>query len=93
MPWCGGYESHIFVRINIGLGLFVVTLLIVPLLDVFYLRGWIGFYDGFYVTIEAMGLRGLADALVQGGVIGAISEMPECYMQAIVAGTTTSGQF
>lgn len=85
-------KSHAFVRINAGLGLFVVALLIVPLLDVFYIRGRVGLYDGFYVTVAATGLCGLADALVQGGVIGAAGEMPERYMQAVVAGTAASGQ-
>ena len=36
-----------------------------------------------------MGLYGLAYLLVQGGVIGATGEMPERYMQAVVASTTT----
>ena len=36
-----------------------------------------------------MGLYGLAYLLVQGGVIGAAIEMPERYMQAVVASTTT----
>ena len=75
------------------MGLFIFTLLIVPLLDVFYLWGQIGLYDEFYVTIEAMGLYGLADALVQGGVIDVADEMLEHHMQAVVAGTTVSGQF
>ena len=46
-------------------------------------------YDEFYVTVGAMGLYGLAYLLVQGGVIGVASEMPERYMQAVVASTTT----
>ena len=36
-----------------------------------------------------MGLYGLAYLLVQGGVIDAAGEMPERYMQAVVASTTT----
>ena len=40
-----------------------------------------------------MGLCGLADALVQGGLINAVDEMPEHYMQAVVAGMAASGQF
>ena len=40
-----------------------------------------------------MGLCNLADALVQGGVIGATGEMPKRYMQTVVAGTAVSGQF
>ncbi|GAB2220499.1 hypothetical protein Drorol1_Dr00008155 [Drosera rotundifolia] len=45
----------------------------------------------FYVTVDAVAVCGLADALVQGGLIGAAGELPERYMQAVVAGTTVSG--
>ncbi|KAI5352368.1 PREDICTED: equilibrative [Prunus dulcis] len=85
------HKSDAYVRINVGLGLFVVCLLIVPLMDVFYIKGRVGLYDGFYVTVATVALSGLADALVQGSLIGAASELPETYMQAVVAGTAGSG--
>lgn len=85
-------KSHSFVRINVGLGLFVVSLLVVPVMDVTYIKGQVGVYGGFYVSVAAVALAGLADALVQGGVIGAAGEMPEKYMQAVVAGTAASGK-
>nr|XP_043637100.1 equilibrative nucleotide transporter 1 [Erigeron canadensis] len=85
------HKSHSFVRINVGLGLFVVSLLVVPVMDVVYIKGQVGIYGGFYVSVGAVGLAGIADALVQGGVIGAAGEMPERYMQAVVAGTAASG--
>jgi len=84
-------KSDAYVRINMGLGLFVVALLVVPIMDVVYIKGRSGLYDGFYVTVAALGLSGLADALVQGGLIGAAGELPERYMQAVVAGTAASG--
>lgn len=84
-------KSDAFLRINMGLGLFVVALLVVPFTDWFYIKGRSGLYDGFYVTVGALGLSGLADALVQGGLIGSAGELPERYMQAIVAGTAASG--
>ncbi|KAL2903230.1 Equilibrative nucleotide transporter 1 [Bienertia sinuspersici] len=84
-------KSDAFIRINLGLGLFVLGLLVVPLMDFFYIKGRVGLYDGFYVTVAALGLSGLADALVQGGLIGSAGEMPERYMQAVVAGTAASG--
>lgn len=74
-----------------GLGLFVLSLLIVPVLDLVYIKGRVGLYDGFYVTVAAVALSGLADALVQGSLIGAAGELPERYMQAVVAGTAGSG--
>lgn len=85
------HKSHSFGRINVGLGLFVVALLVVPVMDATYVKGTVGVYGGFYVTVAAAGLSGIADALVQGGVIGAAGEMPERYMQAVVAGTAASG--
>ncbi|XP_076900533.1 equilibrative nucleotide transporter 1-like [Bidens hawaiensis] len=85
------HKSNAFVRINVGLCLFVVSLLVVPVMDVVYVKGQVGVYGGFYVTVAAVGLSGVADALVQGGVIGAAGEMPERYMQAVVAGTAASG--
>ncbi|KAJ0770077.1 hypothetical protein HanPI659440_Chr07g0252971 [Helianthus annuus] len=64
------YKSNAFVRINVGLDLFVVSLLVVPIMDVF---------------VVVVALSDIADALVQGGVIGVVGEMPDRYMQAFVA--------
>ncbi|KAL6983672.1 Epsin-1, required for endocytosis and actin patch assembly [Sarracenia purpurea var. burkii] len=85
------HKSDSYVRINVGLALFVVALLVVPVMDVTYIKGRTGLYDGFYVTAVAVALSGIADALVQSGVIGAAGELPERYMQAVVAGTAASG--
>ncbi|WCJ38410.1 equilibrative nucleotide transporter 1 [Euphorbia peplus] len=85
------HVSDAYVRINVGLVLFAVALLVVPVMDAVYIKGQIGLMDGFYVTIGAVALSGAADALVQGGLIGAAGELPERYMQAIVAGTAGSG--
>ncbi|CAN6548983.1 unnamed protein product [Malus baccata var. baccata] len=85
------HKSEAYVRINVGLGLFVVSLLVVPLMDVFYIKGRVGLYNGFYVTVVAVALSAAADALVQGSLIGAASELPGTYMQAVVAGTAGSG--
>ncbi|RWW57235.1 hypothetical protein BHE74_00035988 [Ensete ventricosum] len=78
-------------RINAGLALFVVSLLIVPVMDAAYVRGVRGLYASYDVTVGAVVLSGVADALVQGGVIGSAGELPERYMQAVVAGTAASG--
>ena len=74
-----------------GMGLFVVSLLIVPIMDAVYIKGRTGLYDGFDVTVAAVGLSGLGDALVQGGIVGSAGELPERYMQAVFAGTGASG--
>ncbi|XP_059656057.1 equilibrative nucleotide transporter 1-like [Cornus florida] len=85
------HKSNSVLRINVGLGLFLVALLVVPIMDVFYIKGHAGLYDGFYVTVAAVGLSGFADALVQGGIIGSAGELPKRYMQAVIAGTAASG--
>ncbi|KAF2292727.1 hypothetical protein GH714_027661 [Hevea brasiliensis] len=54
-------------------------------------KGRVGLSDGFDVTVVAIALSGMADALVQGGLIGAAGGLPERYMQAVVAGTAGSG--
>ncbi|KHN32391.1 Equilibrative nucleoside transporter 4 [Glycine soja] len=36
------HKSNAYVRINVGLALFVISLLIIPLLDAFYLKGRVG---------------------------------------------------
>ncbi|KAL5725851.1 Epsin-1 [Ranunculus cassubicifolius] len=79
------------VRINVGLVMFMVAMLVVPVMDVVYVKGKVGLFSGFYFTVAAVGICGVADALVQGGVVGAAGELPERYMQAVVAGTAASG--
>ncbi|OAY34563.1 equilibrative nucleotide transporter 1 [Manihot esculenta] len=85
------HVSDAYVRINVGLALFVVSLLVVPVMDAVYIKGRVGLNDGFDVTVAAVALSGVADALVQGGLVGAAGELPERYMQAVVAGTAGSG--
>ncbi|GFY91050.1 equilibrative nucleotide transporter 1 [Actinidia rufa] len=63
------HKSDSFIRINVGLALFVVSLLVVPVMDVAYIKGRTGMYDGFYVTVVAVALSSVVDALVQGGII------------------------
>ncbi|CAA2958223.1 equilibrative nucleotide transporter 1 [Olea europaea subsp. europaea] len=85
------HKSNSFVRINVGMVLFVIALLTVPLMDVWYIKGRVGVYVGYYVTVAVLGLCGVADGLVQGSVVGNAGELPERYMQAVVAGTAASG--
>ncbi|EXB82611.1 Equilibrative nucleoside transporter 4 [Morus notabilis] len=85
------HNSDAYPRINAGLALFVVAMLVVPVMDAVYIKGRVGLYAGFDVTVVAVALSGVADALVQGGIIGSAGELPERYMQAVVAGTAASG--
>ncbi|XP_009591156.1 equilibrative nucleotide transporter 1-like [Nicotiana tomentosiformis] len=84
-------KSSCFVRINVGMFLYVVALVMVPLMDFWYVKGRVGVYGGFYVTVGLVGLTGAANGLVQGGVIGSAGELPDRYIQATLAGTAASG--
>ena len=86
------HKSNAFVRINAGYALFLLSLVVVPLMDVWYVEGRVGVYGAYYVTVGVVGLCGVADGLVQGGVVGNAGELPERYMQAVVAGTAASGE-
>lgn len=85
------HKSSAFFRINLGLALFVLSLLTPPIMDLVYIKGRTGLSSGYYVTVAAVALAGIADALVQSGVIGSAGELPKRYMQATVAGTAASG--
>ncbi|XP_042056647.1 equilibrative nucleotide transporter 1 [Salvia splendens] len=85
------HRSNAVVRINSGYALFLLSLVAVPLMDVWYVKGRVGVYGAYYVTVGVVGLCGVADGLVQGGVVGNAGELPERYMQAVVAGTAASG--
>ncbi|XP_057774609.1 equilibrative nucleotide transporter 1 [Salvia miltiorrhiza] len=85
------HRSNTVVRINAGYALFLVALVVVPLMDVWYVKGRVGVYGAYYVSVGVVGLCGVADGLVQGGVVGNAGELPERYMQAVVAGTAASG--
>ncbi|KAJ0988687.1 hypothetical protein J5N97_007043 [Dioscorea zingiberensis] len=87
----GAHRSSVSARINTGLALFTLSLLVVPVMDAIYVKGVRGLYSAYHVTLGAVVLAGVSDAFVQGGVIGAAGELPERYMQAVCAGTAASG--
>ncbi|KAL7196818.1 hypothetical protein ACSBR1_036767 [Camellia fascicularis] len=60
-------------------------------MDVAYIKGRTRLYDGFYVTVAAVAISGVGCGLVQGGIVGAAGELPERYMQAVVAESGASG--
>ncbi|KAL4015911.1 hypothetical protein IC575_023520 [Cucumis melo] len=86
-----GRRCDVRIRINLGLGLYVFSLLLMPLLEVFYIRGRVGLFNGFYVSIGAVVLCAVGQALVQSGVVGSAGELPKRYMQAAVSGFAGSG--
>ncbi|GLJ31218.1 hypothetical protein SUGI_0625910 [Cryptomeria japonica] len=87
----GKQKSSARFRINLGLSLFLLCLLVVPVMDAAYIKGRRGLDVGYYITVTAVVGCGIADAFVQGSLIGSAGELPEEFMQAVVAGTAASG--
>lgn len=77
-------------RVNGGLALYLLAVVLVPLMDTLFIKD-AGSTFTHYATVASLALTGVADALVQGSVIGAAGELPERYMQAFVAGTAACG--
>lgn len=90
--WCRTWSFRL--RTNLGFSMFVLSLLTPPVLD------WTcGAYrphgrpDGAYVVIVvAVVVCGLADGLIAGSLIGSAGVLPKRYMQAVFAGTASSGK-
>jgi len=81
-------------RMNLGFSLFVFSLMVAPVID------WScrhkstggGPPTGAYgVTVASVIVCGLADGLVGGSLIGSAGKLPKEYMQAVFAGTASSG--
>lgn len=76
-------------RMNLGFSLFVLVLMTAPMMD------WICHenktHAGFGFIVLAVAVCGLADGLIGGSLIGAAGELPARFMQAIFAGTASSG--
>ncbi|MFS7982177.1 putative equilibrative nucleoside transporter [Helianthus anomalus] len=77
------------VRMNIGFTMFVASLMVSPTLD------WVSWHEksmsAFYVVVASVVVCGLADGLVGGSLIGSAGKLPKEYMQAVFAGTASSG--
>ncbi|CAN6455098.1 unnamed protein product [Victoria cruziana] len=78
-------------RMNLGLGLFLSSLLAVPLLDYVHAGGNQTTNRQYLMTVLAVTVCGLADGLAGGSLVGSVGELPERYMQAVFAGTACSG--
>ncbi|KAF8400631.1 hypothetical protein HHK36_013930 [Tetracentron sinense] len=95
MSW-GSWSKRIpsfRLRMNLGMSMFVLSLMMPPVMDWTYFRSVTqGRPHGAYVvTIVAVAVCGLADGLTGGTLIGSAGELPKRYMQAVFAGTASSG--
>lgn len=80
-------------RMNVGFSMFILSLMVPPLID------WAWQADeskgrqnaAYCVTVAAVLVCGTADGLIGGSLIGSAGKLPKQYMQAIFAGTASSG--
>lgn len=92
---CGSRKlSHRF-RMNLGFSMFILSLMVAPTLD---WAPWRSSWPkekqknaAYFVTVAAVVICGLADGLIGGSLIGSAGKLPKQYMQAIFAGTASSG--
>ncbi|XP_048228036.1 equilibrative nucleotide transporter 8 isoform X1 [Ricinus communis] len=84
----GGWSKKLTcrLRMNLGFSMFVLSLMVAPTID------WAGRpKGGYYVTVASVLICGLADGLIAGSLIGSAGILPKEYMQAVFAGTASSG--
>lgn len=76
-------------RMNIGFTMFIICLMVTPTID------WTRAQHSnmFYVVVATVVTCGLADGLIGGSLIGSAGKLPNHYMQAVFAGTASSGNF
>ncbi|CAH1426491.1 unnamed protein product [Lactuca virosa] len=80
------------VRMNMGFIMFVVSLMITPTID----WAWKAQPNEksnatFYTVVASVVICGLADGLIGGSLVGSAGNLPKRYMQAVFAGTASSG--
>lgn len=81
-------------RVNFGFTMFVISLMVTPTID--WARNGSVLKEKscnvtFYAVVASVVVCGLADGLIGGSLIGSAGKLPKEYMQAIFAGTATSG--
>ncbi|KAJ8753207.1 hypothetical protein K2173_017801 [Erythroxylum novogranatense] len=94
MTW-GGWSKKLSyrVRMNLGFCMFVLSLMAAPTIDwAWSINASKGRPTGAYaVTVASVVVCGLADGLIGGSLIGSAGKLPKQYMQAVFAGTASSG--
>ncbi|XVF48080.1 hypothetical protein PTKIN_Ptkin03bG0162300 [Pterospermum kingtungense] len=84
--------THRF-RMNLGFSMFILSLMVAPTIDWACHSSWSKGKQNaaYFVTVAAVVICGLADGLIGGSLIGSAGKLPKQYMQAIFAGTASSG--
>lgn len=80
-------------RMNLGFFLFILSMMTAPVLDWSGVAGGAkgGTRAGYIVMVGAVLVCGLSDGLAAGSLIGSAGRLPKEYMQAVYAGTASSG--
>ncbi|KAG8639299.1 hypothetical protein MANES_14G133400v8 [Manihot esculenta] len=84
----GGWSKKLIyrLRMNWGFSMFVLSSMVPPTID------WLGRpKEAYAVTVASVVLCGLADGLIGGSLIGSAGKLPKEYIQAVFAGTASSG--
>ncbi|KAJ6741981.1 EQUILIBRATIVE NUCLEOSIDE TRANSPORTER [Salix viminalis] len=95
MSW-GGWSKHLSyrLRMNTGFCMFILSLMVALVID------WTWSSSGpkgstsngaYAVTVASVVVCGVADGMIGGSLIGAAGKLPKQYMQAVFAGTASSG--
>lgn len=94
IAWDGWSKKTSFrFRMNMGFSLFILSILVSPIMD------WASSMTGsnwrpneaYSVIVASIVACGLADGLVAGSLIGSAGRLPKQFMQAVFAGTASSG--
>lgn len=96
LGWCRGNLS-LRLRMNLGFSMFVLSLMATPMMH----WGWkkngakmmMSSSNAYSVVVASVLVCGLADGLIGGSLIGTAGKLPKQYMQAVFAGTASSGTF
>ncbi|GMJ15661.1 hypothetical protein like AT1G02630 [Hibiscus trionum] len=80
-------------RLNMGFSMYLLALMVAPTIDWVSHGSWSveKRNTAYFVTVAAVVTCGLADGLIAGCLIGSAGKLPKQYMQAIFAGTASSG--
>lgn len=79
------------VRMNLGFAMFIISMMVSPIIDWVW-KGEKSENFSYLLMVGSVVLSGLADGLVGGSLIGLAGKLPRQYMQAIFAGTASSGK-
>lgn len=94
MSW-GGWSKKLSyrLRMNLGFCMFVLSLMVAPIIDWYSssIRSKVKGNGAYGMTVASVVVCGIADGLIGGSLIGSAGKLPKQYMQAVFAGTASSG--